>query len=58
MMIWRGLSPKAILDCLDYLLSSRRANVSDVQQNAQDSAREAESKRRIDQATIKIESRP
>ena len=59
MMIWRSLSPKAILDCLDYLLpsASRKSAARETQDPTASAESQRETRQRIDQATMEIESR-
>ena len=60
MFIWRSLSPKAILDCIDYLLPRPEKNKGAAdglarETQANDAQRDA--RQRVDQATREIEAR-
>lgn len=59
MLIWRGLSPKAILDCIDYLLPHARKTgpAETLQGTAVATAARRETERPMDRATMEIESR-
>ena len=60
MFIWRSLSPKAILDCIDYLLprpGKGQGTAGGLAQKAQANDAQRDAKQRIDQATREIESR-
>lgn len=59
MLIWRSLSPRAILDCLDYLLpsASRKSSAHQTTHPTESAESQRENRQRIDQATMEIESR-